>query len=132
MMTACKVLLSATVGLGLSAVLVPLTGATLSGCCLGRNGAGYAGLVVTVTDGPGGARICDATVTARDGSYSTVLQAFASQPDCKYEGAYERPGTYDIEVVSGTRSRTVDNVRVTTEGACEALQTQHLTVVLDP
>ena len=134
-MKARKFVMSVALGLGFAAtLLVPLTlaGASLAGCCMGGGGAALAGLVVTVTDGPGGARICDATVTARDGSFSQVLLALASRPDCVYSGAYDRPGTYSIEVVSGTRMKTVENVRVTTSGARDVVDTRHLTIALDP
>src|SRR5262245_56266711 len=98
-MKAGKFVVSVTLGVGLSAALVvpiAFTGAGLSGCCLGGGGAATPGLVVTVTDGPGGAAICDATVTAIDRGFSADLMRGGSQPDCVYTGAY--PGTYNIEI----------------------------------
>lgn len=127
-----KVLVSVTLGLGLStALLLPMAGAGLAGCG-GCSAIGMSSLVVTVTDGPGGARICDATVTAHDGTFWSVLMASATGPDCTYWAAFERPGTYTIEVVSGTRSKTVDNIQVTTGGPCDRAIPQSPTIALDP
>ena len=51
------------------------------------------GLVITVDQAPGGLLVCDATVTARDGTFSEPLRAIGNEPDCTYHGAVERKGT---------------------------------------
>ncbi len=51
-----------------------------------------AGLNVAVTNATTGQPICDASVTATEGSYSEQLSAQA----CAYAGAVERPGTYVV------------------------------------
>ena len=130
-MKASRLLVSATVGMGVSAaVLLALTGTGMTGC--GCSAIGLPSLIVTVTDGPGGPQICDATVTARDGSYSYVLMASPQGPDCTYDGPIERAGTYSIDVVSGTRSKTIDNIQVRADGCHGHVTTQHPTVALDP
>jgi hypothetical protein len=55
-----------------------------------------AGLSVEVTNAATAQPICDATVTARQGSYSERL--FVTS--CSFVGAYERPGTYVVSVSS--------------------------------
>src|SRR5512147_3093745 len=51
-----------------------------------------AGLGVTVQNAATGQPICDAVVTATDGSHSEQL----FETGCTFSGAYERPGTYMI------------------------------------
>jgi hypothetical protein len=67
-------------------------------------------LRVNVVDATG-AEVCDATVTARDGDFSQVI----GPSDCTYSGVAEREGTYSIEVRSGRRTKTIDDVRVTAD-----------------
>ena len=55
-------------------------------------------MTVTVIDATSGQRICDATVTATDGAFTTELRAFAFVPECSYSGPTERPGRYDVRV----------------------------------
>jgi hypothetical protein len=49
-----------------------------------------AGLAVSVSNAADGQPICDAAVTATDGTYSEQLFGVA----CAFTGAAERPGTY--------------------------------------
>ena len=76
-------------------VLTAPAGSTLVGCggtgCLGN---AVQGLRVTVLEGPGGAAVCGATVTATDGAYSETLVAGPSGGPCDYHGAIERTGVY--------------------------------------
>jgi hypothetical protein len=73
-------------------------------------------LVVTVTDGASGPRICDATVIAVDGSFSQELRGFPGGTDCTYSGPTERAGTYEVRVSKpGYVPATVTNVRVTAD-----------------
>jgi hypothetical protein len=104
---------------------ITLLGATaMPGCGSSCSGGALPGLRVTVADGPGGPAVCGATVTAQDGSYNeTLIQGTAASGACVYVGAYERPGTYTIEAVDGTRMVTVQNVRVS-NGACNVTSTQ--------
>ncbi len=59
-----------------------------------------------------GSQVCDAIVTATDGSYSARLTG-PSGPPCPYIGAPERSGNYTVPVRLGPLSTTVPNVRVT-------------------
>jgi len=88
-----------------------------------------AGLTITVVDS-NGARVCDATVVAHDGTFSENLMQLGYGSGCTYGGAWERPGTYTIDVVSGSKAKTVENI-VVTSGECH-VNGQVLTVTLDP
>src|SRR5215510_4996244 len=68
---------------------------------------------LTVTVELGGAPVCDATVTAVDGTFSQVLMPIG----CTYAGAYERAGSYRIDVAFGGRHKTVEGL-VVTPGEC--------------
>jgi hypothetical protein len=83
-----------------------------------------AGLSVTLREA-WGALVCDATVTAHDGDYSEVLRLWG----CTYGGAVERPGNYTLNVVAGSRSKTVSGV-VVTSGDCH-VNTRTVSVTLD-
>ncbi len=74
------------------------------------------GLTVTVTDAATQQPICDATVTATDGTYSEQLQPANSSP-CSYLGAGERPGTYTVTATRSGYMNTIEsNIRVTSDG----------------
>jgi len=83
--------------------------------------------VVTVLDASG-KRVCDASVTVRDGTFSQVLQPVRFG-ECEYRGVSERKGTYSIKVRSGTGSKTLVGVKVSAD-ECH-VHTRHVTVVLD-
>ena len=97
--------------------LWPILGALsvgASGAACGHDCKAYAaaGLVVTVR-AASGAPVCDATVTAIDGSYSEVLQPNGGDPSrCNYVGAYERKGTYELRATVGDATTTVASVHV--------------------
>ena len=83
-------------------------------------------LVVTVVDASG-KRVCDASVTADDGAFSAALPA-GPGVGCAYFGVSERKGTYAIKVRNGTKTTTLDGVKVSAD-ACH-VHTRHVTVVL--
>ena len=83
-----------------------------------------AGLTVTVYDARA-ALVCDAVVTARDGTLSERLMLNG----CTYSGVYERAGTYSVEVVAGSTSKTVPDL-VVSSGECH-VNGLAVTVVLD-
>jgi hypothetical protein len=96
-------------------------------------GVARAALDVTVVDASG-KRVCDASVTARDGDFSAQLPAPPAdvpRATCTYTGPFERAGTYSIEVRAGTTSKLVSGIKVSRKGACHELQTRDVTVVLD-
>jgi hypothetical protein len=89
-----------------------------------------AGLGVSVVNASTGAAVCDATVTARDGTHSERLVAVG----CTFTGAYERPGTYVIEASRpGFVPKRVDSVRVVMgRGECPHVEQAHVTVSMTP
>ena len=88
-------------------------------------------ITLTVLDGVSGQRVCDATVTVVDGSFSQVLPPFpGSAPDCTYSGPTERAGTYEVRVSrAGYQPATERNVRVTAD-ECHVIPVR-LTVTLN-
>jgi len=88
-------------------------------------------ITLTVVDGVSGQRVCDATVTAVDGSFSQVLPPFpGSAPDCTYSGPTERAGTYELRVSrAGYQPAIERNVRVTAD-QCHVMPVR-LTVTLN-
>ena len=70
-------------------------------------------IVVTVVDDTSGQRLCDATVTAVEGSFSQELRAFPAGAECTYSGPTERAGVYEVRVTkAGYAASTTSNVRV--------------------
>ena len=53
-------------------------------------------LSVTVLDATSQTRICDATVVAVDGAFSSELRRWPAGDACVYSGPTERPGRYEI------------------------------------
>ena len=90
-----------------------------------------AGLVIWVRDARTTAAICDATVEVIDGNYREALAHFPTA--CDYFGAYERTGTYRVEVQrTGYLPAIVDGVQVhMNDGSCHVATTP-VTVDLDP
>ena len=103
------------------AVVVAAVAAGSSGCGgTGCKPVPHPALRVIVLDGPGGAAICDATVTATDGAYMDALTPGTSGTGfCIHSGATERPGVYTIVASFEGRTATTPNVRVDT-GDCGA------------
>ena len=89
-----------------------------------------AGLDVSVINEQNGQGICDASVTAQDGTYREVLPAFS----CRFVGAYERPGTYVVRAErTGFLTREVTDVRVTMQvGDCPHVETVRVQIRLAP
>jgi hypothetical protein len=76
-----------------------------------------AGLSVSVVD-VSGKPVCDAEVTATDGSFSEVLRS--SSPDaqpCLYIGVFERIGTYTLTATATGQRGVMNNLRVSKD-AC--------------
>jgi len=88
-------------------------------------------ITLTVVDGTSGQRLCDATVTVVDGSFSQVLPPFpGSAPDCTYSGPTERAGTYEVRVSrAGYQPATASPVRVSAD-ECHVIPVR-LTVTLN-
>jgi hypothetical protein len=88
------------------------------------------GLSVGVTNQATGQPLCDATVTAAEGSYSETLLANG----CRYIGAWERPGSYEVRAAaSGFAARTIGDVRVAMgTGQCPHVQESRLDIALVP
>lgn len=88
------------------------------------------GLTIHVVDSSNQEPICDATVVAKDGSYSeTLVHPGGSQ--CQYAGAIERSGTYRIEASrEGYLPNSLDAVAVT-KGECH-VNPQVRTISLEP
>lgn len=87
-------------------------------------------IVVTVVDGASNQRICDATVTAVEGSFSQELRGFPAGTDCTYSGPTERAGLYEVRVAkAGYAPVTTSNVRVTAD-ECHVIPVR-LTVTLN-
>jgi hypothetical protein len=89
-----------------------------------------AGLSVGVANEQTSQALCDATVTATEGSYSETL--FPN--GCRYLGAWERPGTYRVRAeAAGFVSKTVDEVRVVMgSGQCPHVKEVQLDIPLTP
>ena len=68
-------------------------------------------LNVTVRDAGSGAPLCDATVTAIDGS--GLLYALRQTGDCRYAGAEERAGQFEVFAARpGYETTSVRGIRV--------------------
>jgi len=77
-----------------------------------------AGLSVSVVDSGTLARVCTATVTVTDGSYSETLGMSVPPPEdggppCFYYGAFERAGTYAVDARAEGRESRVTGIVVT-------------------
>ena len=107
---------------------------TISGCesspTVACAAIAQAGLDVSVINEQNGQGICDATVTAEDGTYREALPAFS----CRFVGAYERPGTYVVRAErTGFVTREVTDVRVTMQvGDCPHVETVRVQIRLAP
>jgi hypothetical protein len=90
-----------------------------------------AGLSVHVTDAVTAQPLCDATVTAVEGSDTERLV----QTSCAYYvGAFERPGTYVVRAERpGYVPKEVREVQVVMEtGRCPHVREVHLEITLSP
>ena len=87
-------------------------------------------MTVLVTDGLSHKRICDATVTVRDGDFTAELRPFEG-PECAYSGPTERAGRYDVSVTrDGYTAASLTGVTVTAD-ECHVMPIQ-LGFALDP
>lgn len=89
-----------------------------------------AGLDVGVTGASSSQPICDATVAAVEGSHSERLAPLG----CRYQGAYERPGTYTVRAERpGFAPLELSGVRVVMgTGECPHVQTVTVQLSLKP
>jgi hypothetical protein len=87
-----------------------------------------AGLDVGVAIDQTAEAVCDAAVTATDGSYAERLITTS----CRYVGAFERPGTYVLRVEApGFLTKEVSDVRVIRgAGQCPHVQAARLDIQL--
>ena len=83
-------------------------------------------LTVTVQEAAG-PRVCGAD-PVHDGAFSLVLMNLGDALSCTYSGL-RRPGNYSIEVVVGSRSKTVQDIAVTS-GECH-VEGRAVTITLD-
>jgi len=85
------------------------------------------GLSVSVVDRLTGAPICDATVTATDGSHSETLMMLPRDTfadggiQCLYVGAGERAGTYAIDARAEGRQSSTTGIELTRD-ACHVVE----------
>jgi hypothetical protein len=88
------------------------------------------GLDVGVTNSATAQPLCEATVTATEGSYSETLMANG----CRYFGAWERPGNYIVRAAApGFTAKTIGDVRVEMgTGQCPHVQETRLDLALVP
>lgn len=119
-----------------SAVLLVVAGAAIGCSGAGREDIVCApyiatGLSVTVVNSQSSVPICDARVTARDGSYTETLGPGVT---CSYQGAIERAGTYSVSAErSGFAGALTSDVRVvSTGGDCPHVRTAAVTLRLVP
>ena len=90
---------------------------------------------VHVQDADTGAPVCDAVVVIHSGVYSESLPvrndpADDGAPGCVYAGAYERPGTYEVDVSrAGYASATTTGVVVPLD-SCGKVVPQTLVITL--
>jgi hypothetical protein len=89
------------------------------------------GLSAAVSNDQTNEPICDAVVTARDGSYSEVLMPTSG---CRYAGAIERAGTYSVSAErTGFASALASELKVVgTGGDCPHVRTVAVTLRLAP
>ncbi len=123
------------------AMLLLAAGSTLLGCSAanshGHSCAPYIayGLGVRVADDQTGAVVCDAVVTAREGTYVETLTAHTySGSLCDYIGAIERAGTYSLHAErAGFSPATVSGITVVRSGGdCPHVRSVEVAIRLAP
>jgi hypothetical protein len=85
---------------------------------------------VQVEDSSNGARICDADVTASDGSMATRLTSLG-EPDCTYAGVVEQLGTFKITTQKTGYRPSTTMITVDQSDGCHVV-TNDMLVKLDP
>jgi hypothetical protein len=94
--------------------------------------AGDPAVSVLVEDAATGFAICDATVRFTDGAFTQVAIVVGQGADCRHEGGFDRPGTYDIAAErAGYTSDSRTGLQV--EGdVCGSPLTELLKITLTP
>lgn len=80
-----------------------------------------ASLNIKVTDAATGMSICDATVTAKDGTFTEVLMPAGISSSCQYAGPYERAGTYSVTVEKAGYVTQTKTGLVVTKDVCHVM-----------
>ena len=89
------------------------------------------GIHVTLTDALSHNPVCDATVMLKGGNgYSETMTAQPGNP-CSYAGAFERPGSYEVDV-SHPRYRPATRRDVTVDQDSCHVVTQQVALELSP
>jgi len=88
-------------------------------------------LNVTVLDAVTGRRLCDAEVTATDGSYNATLMSSGPTGNCNYFGPFERPGNYLVMASRAGYLTGHEGDALVTRDECH-VQTAAVTVQLQP
>lgn len=79
-------------------------------------------LAVTVVDASSLTRICDATVVAVDGAFSSELRRWPAGDACVYSGPTERPGRYEIRASrAGYEAGRIPDVVNVTADECHVI-----------
>lgn len=114
-----------------ASAFVPLAFVTVSVTSCSASCKAYAAFDFAVTVlTASGERVCDATVMARDGDFTAVLDRFGEGQGCTYSGVVaERPGTYSLEVSTRSQSKTIPVVKVSAD-QCHVIG-RNITVTLD-
>lgn len=112
----------------LLATACPFTGDG-AGDELACDSSAAAGISVTVLSSETDAELCEATVTASEGSYEETLQLWFG-PGCAYVGLWERDGTFTISVSHDGYEDAVDHVLIPA-GECHVEQ-QFVVLRLEP
>ena len=91
------------------------------------------GLHVTVRAAHDQGAICDAHVQAIDGDYSETLEPWEASDSCSYAGAFNRPGTYQVDVVHPDFEVKTTTATVTATGPCPAdIEAAEIVTELEP
>lgn len=91
-----------------------------------------AGLHVVVTNASSGARLCDASVTATQGSYSEVLTAVGTDVEtCAFQGVFSTGGAFEVRATRPGFEPAEATATVEADG-CGPVRTKEVTLPLIP
>ncbi|MDB4993322.1 MAG: hypothetical protein JWM74_754 [Myxococcaceae bacterium] len=100
-----------------------------TGCSYDCTEEARSGVGIHVVRASDGSDVCDADVVLRDGKWEEHLATVPGGP-CVYVGAYERPGTYRIEVTHASYIPAVVEGVVVTQARCHVIS-EGVTVPLE-